>query len=153
MLGTVISHYKIFEKIGEGGMGVVYKAEDTKLKRTVALKFLPKDLTRNQEARERFQLEAQAAASLNNPNIVTIHEIDEYDGRVYIAMEYVEGDTLRDRMPYTWEQRDTPLEDFDDFKTRKISPGPAAEPEVKPMDINEVLDIAIQVCRGVESNP
>jgi serine/threonine protein kinase len=97
--GTMISHYKIIEKIGEGGMGVVYKAEDVKLKRHVALKFLPPHLTRNTKARERFLIEAQAASALDHPNICTIHEIDETpEGMTFISMACYEGETLRERI-------------------------------------------------------
>jgi serine/threonine protein kinase len=95
MIRKIVAHYKILEKIGEGGMGEVYLAEDTKLKRKVALKFLPKELTgvgaNGSSPIERFQREAQAAAALNHPNIVTIHEINEHENQTYIAMEYVEG--------------------------------------------------------------
>ncbi len=98
MIGKTISHYRILEKLGEGGMGVVYRAEDTKLKRTVALKFLPPQSLGTAEERARFTQEAQAAAALNHPNICTIHEIDEADGQTFIAMEYVEGLTLRERI-------------------------------------------------------
>jgi TolB-like protein/Flp pilus assembly protein TadD len=99
MIGKTISHYRIFEKLGEGGMGVVYKAEDMKLKRTVALKFLPPELTRDPEAKARFIQEAQAASALDHPNICNIHEIDETaDGRLFICMAYYEGETLKERI-------------------------------------------------------
>ena len=119
MIGKTISHYKILEKLGEGGMGVVYKAEDTKLDRIVALKFLPKHLISDSVEKERFVHEAKAASALNHHNITTIHEIDEFEDQMFIAMEYCEGETLK-RMP-----------------------------EKEPLSIKKVLDIGIQVCEGL----
>src|SRR3989304_6155600 len=98
MIGTQISHYNILEKIGEGGMGVVYKAEDTKLKREVAIKFLPHYISSNEEERKRFEIEAQAAASLNHPNITTIHSIEEVDNDIFIVMECIAGEELKDKI-------------------------------------------------------
>ncbi len=127
MIGEIVSHYRILEKIAEGGMGVVYKAEDIHLKRPVALKFLPPEYTRDRIARERFKREARAAAALNNPNIVTVHEIDDYNGDIYIVMEYVAGQSLED----------------------KIKNMAAAGPLFMP--INEIIDIGMQICRGLHA--
>jgi serine/threonine protein kinase/Tfp pilus assembly protein PilF len=98
MIGETILHYKILKKLGEGGMGIVYKAEDTKLKREVAIKFLPHQISANKEERQRFEIEAQAAAALNHPNIATIYAIEESDKEVFIAMEYIEGTELKDKI-------------------------------------------------------
>ena len=107
MTGRNISHYKVLEKVGEGGMGVVYKAEDTKLGRTVALKFLAAHLLKDAESRKRFEREAKAVAALNHPNICTIHEIDEAEGRTFLALEFIEGESLPARI----ERGPLPLED------------------------------------------
>ena len=122
MIGQTISHYQITEQLGQGGMGVVYKAEDTRLDRTVALKFLPTHSLPTEDDKARFYREAKAAAKLNHPHIATVFEIDETDdGQAFIAMEYIEGETLAE----------------------KITRG--------PLKLKEAISIAIQVAEGLQA--
>jgi serine/threonine protein kinase len=117
---TIAGKYKILSELGRGGMGVVYKAKDNRLKRTVALKFLPSELTSEREAKERFIQEAQVAAALEHPNICSVYEVDEADDEAFIAMSYIEGQSLKD----------------------KLKDG--------PLDIDEAKDIALQVAEGLK---
>src|SRR5512139_2738868 len=119
--GALVGHYRIVALLGTGGMGVVYKAEDTRLKRPVALKFLPEALSRDRQALERFQREAQAASALNHPHICTIHDVDEVEGQHFIAMELLEGQTLRQRL----------------LESRPV--------------VDEILTVALEVADGLEA--
>ncbi len=144
MIGQTISHYKILEKLGEGGMGVVYKAHDTKLNRTVALKFLPSKALQSEEEKKRIVREAQAAASLNHPNIATVHEINEIDDQTFIVMEYIDGRSLDliMRPPYS-----PPLVRGD--KERGLSEDDIEHHVPNPLPINQAIGIAIQIAEGL----
>jgi eukaryotic-like serine/threonine-protein kinase len=155
MIGQLISHYKILEKLGEGGMGIVYKAHDTKLDRTVALKFLPEHHATSESDRVRFVQEAKAVATLSHPNICTIHQIDEHDNNIFIVMEYVEGQTLKDKQNIPLKQAIEIAIQIADGLTAAHEKG-VVHRDIKPDNIMirkdgrvQVMDFGLALFRGV----
>jgi serine/threonine protein kinase/formylglycine-generating enzyme required for sulfatase activity/dienelactone hydrolase len=159
MIGKTLSHYRIVDKIGEGGMSTVYLAEDQKLQRQVALKFLKPLLTAEPVARERFLREARAAASLNHPNVVAVHEIGEHDDQVFIVMDFLKGQTLQQKLRSARSEdmtegyaegeftpTSTPTEDIRQVDLSSVGPEP---PKGAPLTTEEIVDIGLQVCRGL----
>ena len=146
MLGQVVSHYRILDKLGGGGMGVVYKAEDTKLHRFVALKFLADEMSKDHQALQRFQREAHAASALNHPNICTIYDVDEHGRRPFIAMELLEGQTLRDLLEKSkFENRNSKIawESNFDFRVSNLATG--------GLPLETLLDLAIQIADALDA--
>jgi len=151
MLGRTVSHYRILEKLGAGGMGVVYKAEDIRLRRFVALKFLPEMLAKDRQALERFQREAQAASALNHPNICTVYDIGEFEGQPFIAMEFLEGQTLRERVATVLGTVGAGLP-TPPGQVAPPSPGaPTRAPQGVPLQIDTLLELAIQIADGLDA--
>src|SRR5215472_8978249 len=141
MVEQAFSHYRILEKIGSGGMGVVYKAEDVSLGRLVALKVLPEQVAHDRQAFERLKREARAAAALNHPNICTIHEIGEHAGKPFIVMELLEGQTLRDLVAAGLAPPSSYGQDRDPTRT----------PQGVPLPTGRLLDLAIQIADGLDA--
>ena len=147
MIGQTVSHYRILGKLGGGGMGVVYKAEDTALRRFVALKFLPDRVAQDKQAYERFLREARAAAALNHPSICTVHEIGEHEGQPFIAMELLEGQTLRERLIGAASPGRPPVP-----QTRERPQEPAlSAAKGAPLPIDELLELAIQIADALDA--
>ena len=142
MVGRTVSHYRILEKLGGGGMGVVYKAEDTKLGRFVALKFLPEHLAQDRQALERFQREARAASALDHPHICTIYEIGEDEGKPFIAMQYLEGQTLKEEI--VGAGLAPPAMGAGTVDAKRPPQGVA-------LRIDNLLDLAIQIADGLDA--
>ncbi len=145
LVGSTVSHYRIHEEIGSGGMGVVYRAEDVNLGRPVALKFLPRELATEPKALGRFQREARAASALNHPNICTIYEVGEHEGRPFIAMELLEGETLKDRLV-----AQGPPSGPAGFQANQVE-GPQRRTTGVALQLNEILNLASQIADALEA--